>query len=139
MMGFLLEGIMDTIIIDRYGLHPARKKDAELQNMPIDEFVKLIKFEDGVAEFAMVAIYKTSGVYSGDMFLAIQRRQSELNNCGYRTFSIENNGYYQMSRTWYVWSKEKTLERKKLKGLVLLTLRIAGAVLFLFLLYWLLF
>lgn len=139
MMGFLLEGIMDKISIDLCDRHPAWKKDAELQNIPIDEFVKLIKFEDGVAEFDMVALYRTSSVYSSDMFLAIQRRQSELNNCGYRTFSIENNGYYQMSRTWYVWSKEKTLERKKLKELVLLTLRIAGAVLFLFLLYWLLF
>ena len=104
-------------------------------DMTLNELVGLISFEDGVAEFNMVAFYNPVTLLSDEMFLAIQVRQKELNDAGYKTFSIENKGWYQLERTWYVWSKEKTLAEKNKKDLAMMALYFGLAFLFLFLIY----
>lgn len=73
------------------------KERDRLLNMPIDEFVGLMDFE-----FA-----------SSNLFEFVCSRQKELNDAGYKTFLIENKGWYSMDKTWYVWSKNKTQDRKE--------------------------
>lgn len=88
------------------------EEEKRLREMPIEDLVKLMQFKNDVAEFFMYASYKTTNVYSDELFGVVQHREKELNDAGYKTFSVQNNGWYHMDKTWYVWSKEKTKDRK---------------------------
>ena len=109
--------------------------EKQFLDMTLNELIELISFKDGVAEFNMIAFYNPTTLLSDEMFLAIQSRQKELNEAGYKTFSIENKGWYQLDRTWYVWSKEKTLAERKQKDLAMTVLYFGVAFLFLLLIY----
>ncbi|KAF1026191.1 MAG: hypothetical protein GAK29_01453 [Acinetobacter bereziniae] len=89
------------------------EEEKRLQEMSIDDLVKLMQFKNDVAEFFMYASYKTTNVYSDELFGIVQHREKELNDAGYKTFSVQNNGWYSMDRTWYVWSKNKIQDRKE--------------------------
>lgn len=111
--GYDVSGMVRISVDDghRYYYSPIREMEQK-RDIPFDYLIKNIEFKDGVAKFILVGRYSCGRVFSQNMFDIIQARQEELNKNGYKTFLMESRGYYGMSKTWVVWSKEKTIKDK---------------------------